>query len=189
MTHARPGATVRVTVVCMTDRPRTPAWLIPAAQWRADHAGPAPDRRPLDDVELEQLRRRLDAPGGERLDLDARELRAYYEQLHVIRTPEAVQELARTVRAESAGARPDGRAYATGILDAIAWAQGHRPTSPITGQPATGTPPAVEVLLEERNAALEVLRRERDTWRPRHYAEGVEAALAWLTASVDDPPW
>lgn len=143
----------------------------------------------MDADELEQLRRRLDAPGGGRLSLSPREHAAYYDQMRIIRTPAAVQDMIRTVNAEAVDSDANGQEYARGILDGIAWACGRRAEAPVTGDVAAAAEPSMAELRAEMTAAIEALRGQRDTIRPREYVTGVEAALAWLTAAVDDPPW
>jgi len=182
----------RATVASMTtpEPDERPVWLIPAAEWAQMHAAtPPPDTSPLDDTEIEELRRRMDAPGGAHLALTPREHRAWYRQLRIIRTPDRVRAVIRQVNADSTHSTAEGQDYAAGILDAIAWATGGRREGPVTGEAPDADVPRTGELLREMRAALDVLHRERDCTRPPAYVTGIEATMGWLVATVDDPPW
>jgi hypothetical protein len=164
-------------------------WLIPLAERKRRNVNlPVPDMSPLTEDEKRQLRARLDAPGGAKTSLEPREYTAWMA-MTVIRSPEAIRELAATVRAESMTSQESGRQYAGGILHAIAWATGEVREGPITGRVPEGQLPTVLEMEREERAAVRVLERRQECIHPRDYVTGVEACLLWLRAGGDDLPW
>lgn len=171
-------------------RPRWTWTLAQQAEYDIEHPPLHSRNDPLTDEEVAELRRRLDGPGGHRLGLSLRERTARRRQLPaVIRTTERVQQLQRQVNRESVDSRAGGRAYAEGILAAIAWAGGHRPDGPVTGKLADDVPPTYAAIREEQVAACEVQERTRSSRHAMDYVTGVEATLGWLIALTDEPPW
>jgi hypothetical protein len=149
---------------------------------------PVSDMSPLSEAEKRQLRARLDAPGGAKASLEPREYEAW-KHMTVIRSPEAIRELAAAVRAESMTSQEGGRQYAGGILHAIAWATGQVREGPITGGVPEGRLPTVSEMEDEERAAVRVMEWRQECIRPRDYVTGVEACLLWLRAGGDDLPW
>lgn len=143
---------------------------------------------PLSDAEREQLRARLDAPGGAQTKLQTREYEAW-KHMPAIRTPQAIQALAVEVRAENQTSDEDGGAYGGGILAAIAWATGQTREGPITGRVPEGRVPTVSEMESEEDAAVRVLQYRQESIHPHEYVTGVEACLMWLRAGCDDAPW
>lgn len=167
-----------------------PFWLIQADELERMYAHRRrPDMSPLSADEKRQLRARLDSRRGpEPLTLPPREYDAWMD-MTVIRSPEAVRELAATVRAESMASEEGGRQYAGGILHAIAWATGQVREGPITGRVPEGRLPTVSEMEDEERAAVRVLEWRQECIHPRDYVTGVEACLLWLRAGGDDLPW
>jgi len=166
-----------------------PFHLIPVDELKRMYADtPDPDMSPLSEDEQRQLRARLDAPGGAKTSLAPREYDAWLD-MTVIRSPEAVRELAATVRAESMTSQEGGRQYAGGILHAIAWATGQVREGPITGRVPGNRLPTVSEMEDEERAAVRVLEWRQECIHPRDYVTGVEACLLWLRAGGDDLPW
>lgn len=151
-----------------------------------------PDLTPLSEAELDDLRARLNAPGGSRLKLTARERSARW-RMGIIRPREVVTNLYQQVRRERnlLRVRPSSKAMAAGIIDAIEFATGASPTAPITGRPAENQPPAVNELTRVQVLAQDIAEgREPDPAdRGRDYAVGVEHTIMWLLASTDRRPW
>ena len=137
---------------------------------------------PLGEDEKRQLRARLNAPGGAKTSLKPREYEAWMA-MTVIRSPEAIAELAASVHADAPGE------YGGGILHAIAWATGEVREGPITGQVPAGRLPTVSEMEAEERAAVRVLEYRQECRHPRDYVTGVEACLMWLRAGCDDSPW
>jgi hypothetical protein len=164
-------------------------WATPLDEWERMNADVPPiDATPLSEDEKRQLRARLDAPGGAKTSLEPREYTAWMA-MTVIRSPEAIRELAATVRAESMTSQESGRQYAGGILHAIAWATGEVREGPITGMVPEGRLPTVSEMEDEERAAVRVLEWRQECRHPRDYVTGVEACLLWLRAGGDDLPW
>lgn len=181
----------RVTVTGMSERNPRAAWLVPIEemQRRARQLPQPVDVPPLDEQARQELRERLNRIGGRNIALKPREFSAWYA-MTVVRPPERVADLVVKVQAESRRSRPGGRQYASGILDAVAWATGQRREAPITGTAPEGPLPTVGEMTREAEAGREVARRERESIHPQEYAVGVEACLMWLNAEYhDDPPW
>jgi len=149
---------------------------------------PVPDMSPLSDEEKQQLRARLDGRGPGPLGMTPREYEAW-KHMTVIRSSEAIRELAATVRAESMTSQEGGRQYAGGILHAIAWATGQVREGPITGRVPEGRLPTVSEMEREEDAAVRVLNYRQECIHPRDYVTGVEACLLWLRAAGHESPW
>jgi hypothetical protein len=165
-----------------------PFHLISAAELARMYARPDPGTRPLSDAEREQLRARLDAPGGSKIALEPREYDAWMD-MPAIRTLEAIQALAAEVRAENDPNEFNRGAYGEGILAAIAWATGQTREGPITGRLPEGRVPTVSEMDDEEKAALRVLQARQERHHPVEFVTGVEACLMWLRAGCDDSPW
>jgi len=166
-----------------------PFWSIPADELERMYAHRRrPDMSPLSEDEKRQLRTRLNARGREPLDLEPREYDAWLD-MTVIRSPEAVRELAATVRAESMTSQEGGRQYAGGILHAIAWTTGQVREGPITGRVPEGRLPTVSEMEDEERAAVRVLEWRQECRHPRDYVTGVEACLLWLRGAGHELPW
>ncbi|MBG0826153.1 hypothetical protein HS048_36415 [Planomonospora sp. ID91781] len=155
--------------------------------WReiAAEAGPLPDMTPLTPQEREELRRRLDAPGGARKGLTAREQEAR-SRMGIIRSPQRIAEVETVAHAQMT----DGP-YRRGILDAIAWATGRRPRAPLSDRQSDNRLPSAQEMWREAILGEEIaygrheLRRSQEH---RSYGVGVEATLLWLIARSDEPP-
>lgn len=183
----------RVTVTAMsTGAPEErPAWLIPLDEFTESFKDYVPpDRTPLSEAEQAELRRRLNAPGGDRLKLTFREREARYK-MGLIRSREAIVAMYRQVKEEKDAPRFDAasREFGEGVLAAIEWATGVEAHAPVTGTVPAGQPPTVPELLEEAQAAEEAAQRRRVCPRGWSYAAGVEHTLLWLLARTDTRPW
>jgi hypothetical protein len=153
---------------------------------------PPSDNTPLTEDELADLRRRLNAPGGARLQLTYRERAARWE-VGIIRPREVVANLRQQVQRERdlLRVRQSSRAMADGVIDAIDFATGATPTAPITGRRAENQPPAVNELTRVQVLAQDIAEgREPDpSGHGRDYAVGVEHTIMWLLASTEQRPW
>jgi hypothetical protein len=151
-----------------------------------------PDLTPLNDQELAELRVRLNAPGGSRLTLTARESAARWK-MGIIRPPEAVVNLYDRVQRERdlARTRPSSQKMAAGITDTIDFATGRTQHAPITGHPAEQQPPAVNELTRVQVLAQDIAEGHHadPSGRGRDYAVGVEHTIMWLLASTEQRPW
>ena len=136
---------------------------------------------PLTEAERAELRNRLLAEGvGSGNHLSLPEQMAYFG-MGILRPDSDVDLLAHQARREAAS-RPEGPAYAQGILDAITWARGRWP-GPMSGIERVGRP-RIQEFEREEHLARSTLRQEAGG-----YAAGVEATLMWLRAARAAPPW
>jgi hypothetical protein len=147
------------------------------------------DRTPLTAEEKEELRARLNAPGGSKIKLTLREYEARSE-MGLIRPREAIVAMYQQVRDEH-GSRTthSGRQFGRGILRAIEFATGAKPQAPITGEHADAFPPSVSQLSREELAAADVAHGQRRHPEGMAFAAGVEHTIMWLLARTDQRPW
>lgn len=80
--------------------------------------------------------------------------------------------------------------FLKGVRDAFAWAYGHQPLGPVSGEPAEEKPPRWVDLREEAAVAADALAGALDDppQLPKDYIVGVEHTTLWLHCGTDDPP-
>ncbi|SDI51002.1 hypothetical protein SAMN05421505_1621, partial [Sinosporangium album] len=145
-----------------------------------------------------ELRQRLEAPGGWRLALTARERAAWYE-MGIIRPLARVVEVEKQRQADKHlmmttevsphtgmawGSSVD---YVQGILDALLWATGRAERSPLSDREIDGLPSTRE-MHNEAWLGTDIAYRRVESIRNDSYAVGVETALLWLIGKSDDAP-
>lgn len=201
----------RVTVTDMsTPAPEDP-WRPVSEQELVERAVDYPglDTSPLSAREREDLRRRMNAPGGTKQRMILRE-RLEWARMGIIRTPQRVAQeeaLVRAAPSKNDGYEEHDRAvvewapgrrydpYEQGILAAIEWATGRRAKAPLSESTTSGSLPTNGEMCDEASLGTEIasghhesLRTVRYPTNYRSYGVGVETTLLWLTGRSEDPP-
>lgn len=163
------------------DRP-TPAWLTPVNELLANEPTWDVPSPPVTPEEGRELLRRINAPGGAQLLLNASE-REFISSEPAVRDKEHVERLHQALEQDG----EDGL-YVRGIRAGLAYAEGRTP-APLTGYHPRELPRCAD-LREEAALGNESLQGALDEPfpHPQDYVVGVEATCLWLICHTDMPP-